>query len=307
MKNKHLIYVLFIIVLFSTYSELLWTASGRTSPPYYNMAMGAVFTCFALLHGGTYVGRKCIISLAVLTFVISFIMEYTGVKTGLIYGEYHYGDALGIKIFDTVPLLIPFSWFMFMYVSTVTVDAAFGDRFAGRSAPFLFAFFDAAAMTALNVLIDPLWVTGGTWTGTTVQALPSGSVFYGIPAQNYFGWLLTTIMIFIPYRMIFFRNRNRFVARDRDFFLPCLIYASIITVGNIKSWMVLANTGIIFVTIMTGGVFSLAALAGFLSCRSGRSGPAEKRQRQGHPDSFQEDDQISYNNKIARKTKQYGN
>jgi len=51
----------------------------------------------------------------------------------------------------------------------------------------------------------------------------------------------------------------------------------------------------------------LAALAGFLSCRSGRSGPAEKRQRQGHPDSFQEDDQISYNNKIARKTKQYGN
>lgn len=276
MKNKKIIYSLLTVVLISTYMDLAWTAAGMTSPYYYNMVMGAIFTCFALLHGSIYAGRKSIFCLAALTFVISFIMEYAGVKTGLIYGEYHYGSVLGLKILDTVPLLIPLSWFMFMYVSTVTVDAAFGGRYAGLAAPFLFAMIDSAAMTALDVLIDPIWVTRGTWIWTAVQSQPAGSVFYGIPVQNYFGWLLTTIIIFVPYRIIFFRNKANLATRDREFFLPCLIYASIIIVGCIQSWAVLANTGIIFVALMTGGVLSLAALTGFLACRSNQFGRMEK-------------------------------
>lgn len=46
------------------------------------------------------------------------------VKTGVIFGEYYYGNVLGPKALETVPWLIPLSWFMFMYVSTITVDAA---------------------------------------------------------------------------------------------------------------------------------------------------------------------------------------
>ena len=207
MKNNKTMYVLFAIVLLSIYLNLAWDAAGMISPVYYNMVMGTIFTCFALLHGNTYMGRKSIVVLAVLAFVISFIMEYAGVKTGFIYGEYHYGAVLGPKALDTVPWLIPLSWFMFMYVSTVTVDAAFGGRYTGWAAPLLFAVLDSVAMTALDVLIDPLWVKRGTWIWTAVQLLPAGSVFYGIPVQNYFGWLLTTIIIFIPYRIILFGNR----------------------------------------------------------------------------------------------------
>lgn len=111
MKNKNLIYVLFIIVLLSAYSELLWTASGRTFSPYYNMTMGAVFTCFAFLHGSAYTGRKSILSLAALPFLISFVMEYAGVRTGLIYGEYHYGSMPVQNYFRRLPttlmILIP--------------------------------------------------------------------------------------------------------------------------------------------------------------------------------------------------------
>jgi putative membrane protein len=260
-------YVLFSIALLSVYLNLAWDAAGRISPFYYNMLMGAVFTCFALLHGSKYAGRKCTVVLAVLTVVISFIMEYTGVKTGLIYGEYNYGSVLGPKALDTVPWLIPLSWFMFMYVSSVTVDAAFGGRYAGRAAPVLFAMLDSAAMTALDVLIDPLWVTRGTWTWTAIQSLPAGSVFYGIPVQNYFGWLLTSIIIFVPYRIIFFRNRDNAAARDRAYYLPCVMYASIVGVGCIEAWTILSNTGVAFVALMTGGVFSIAALLGFMAYR----------------------------------------
>ncbi len=268
MKNKKLIYTLFFFVLFSTYLCFVWDAAGMTSPFYYNMIMGAIFTGFALLHGDIYIGRKSVIVLAVLTFIISFIMEYAGVKTGIIFGEYHYGDVLGPKALGTVPWLIPLSWFMFMYVSTITVDAAFGRNYIGPAAPFLFAILDSMAMTALDVLIDPLWVTRGTWVWTAVQNLPAGSVFYGIPTQNYFGWLLTTIMIFIPYRVVYFMYRSSLVERNRDFFLPCIIYASIFAVGCIESLTVLSNKGVMFVAIMTGGMLSIAALIGFLGWRN---------------------------------------
>ena len=259
-------YVLFAVVLISVYMNLVWDAAGMISPFYYNMVMGAIFTCFALLHGNTYVGRKSIVVLAVLTVVISFIMEHAGVKTGLIYGEYHYGSVLGPKALDTVPWLVPLSWFMFMYVSTVTIEAAFGGHYVGWASPLLFAVLDSAAMTALDVLIDPLWVTRGTWTWTAVQSLPAGSVFYGIPVQNYFGWLLTTIIIFVPYRIIFFRNRADAATRDRTYYLPCVIYASIVGVGCIEAWTVLSNTAVMFVAFMTGGVLSIAAFLGFMAC-----------------------------------------
>jgi len=268
MKNKKLIYTLFFIVLLSTYLCFAWDAAGITSPFYYNMIMGAIFTGFALLHGDTYIGRRSVIVLAVLTFIISFIMEYEGVKTGIIFGEYHYGDVLGPKALATVPWLIPLSWFMFMYVSTITVDAAFGRNYIGPAAPFLFAVLDSMAMTALDVLIDPLWVTRGTWVWTAVQNLPAGSVFYGIPTQNYFGWLLTTIMIFIPYRVVYFMNRSALAERNRDFFLPCVIYASIVLVGSIESLTVISNKGVMFVALMTGGFLSIAALIGFLGWRN---------------------------------------
>lgn len=267
MKDNQIMYLLFTLVLLSTFLCLVWDAVGMISPFYYNMFMGAVFTCFALLHGSKYIGNKSVIVLALVTAIISFIMEYTGVKTGMIYGEYHYGAVLGPKALDTVPWLVPLSWFMFMYVSSLTVDAAFGGRYTGPGAPLLFAVLDSAAMTALDVLVDPLWITRGTWTWTAVQSLPAGSVFYGIPVQNYFGWLLTTFMIFVPYRIIFFRNHADAVARDSSYYLPCVIYASIVGVGCIEAWTLLSNTGIIFVSLMTGGVFSVAALLGFMARR----------------------------------------
>lgn len=268
MKNKKLLYTLFLIVLLSTYLNFAWDAAGLTSPFYYNMIMGAIFTLFALLHGDTYIGRRSVIVLAALTFVISFIMEYAGVKTGLIFGEYHYGDILGPKALETVPWLIPMSWFMFLYVSTISVDAAFGRSYAGWAAPFLFAMLDSIAMTALDILIDPIWVTRGTWVWTAVHNLSAGSVFYGIPTQNYFGWLLTTMMIFVPYRIVFFRNRPTLAEKDRDFFLPCLIYASIVAVGCIESFVILSNKGVMFVSLMTGGMLSIASLLGFMTWRS---------------------------------------
>ena len=43
------------------------------------------------------------------TFLITYLTEVIGVKTGLIFGEYSYGNVLGIKLFD-VPIIIGLNW-----------------------------------------------------------------------------------------------------------------------------------------------------------------------------------------------------
>ncbi len=54
--------------------------------------------------------------LFLLVILSSFFIEVIGVKTGVIFGNYQYGTALGMKIFDT-PLLIGFNWLFLTYIS----------------------------------------------------------------------------------------------------------------------------------------------------------------------------------------------
>ncbi|HEX9252724.1 MAG TPA: carotenoid biosynthesis protein, partial [Ignavibacteriaceae bacterium] len=56
----------------------------------------------------------------VLTYVITFLLEVKGVKTGLIFGEYKYGSTLGIKLFD-VPLIIGFNW-VFVILGSISIS-----------------------------------------------------------------------------------------------------------------------------------------------------------------------------------------
>lgn len=46
--------------------------------------------------------------------ISGYVIEVIGVETGRIFGNYHYGNSLGIKIFNT-PLLIGLNWLMLTY------------------------------------------------------------------------------------------------------------------------------------------------------------------------------------------------
>ena len=44
-------------------------------------------------------------------FVIGFSAEVLGVKTGILFGDYQYGETLGVKLWE-VPLVIGLNWFI---------------------------------------------------------------------------------------------------------------------------------------------------------------------------------------------------
>lgn len=51
-----------------------------------------------------------------IVYVLGLSVEIAGVETGIIFGEYHYGDGLGIKIAD-VPLMIGVNWLLLVYLT----------------------------------------------------------------------------------------------------------------------------------------------------------------------------------------------
>jgi uncharacterized membrane protein len=87
---------------------------GWSEPQWMGHASTLVFFGFALLHAGAFLGWRNALVFWGISFGVSLAFETVGVLTGAIYGDYHYSDMLGPKIFGLVPALIPLAWFMMM-------------------------------------------------------------------------------------------------------------------------------------------------------------------------------------------------
>ena len=159
-----------------------------------------VLVLFSLTHAWYALGWRHTLVFFALSAVISWMFEQIGVATGLIYGPYHYTDVLGPKL-GHVPLLIPLAWFMMIYPSYVIANLIASDRPTGspeHSGRIIWlAVLSAAVMTAWDLVVDPVL------SGPAVQAWiwEQGGAYFGIPIQNYVGWLLTTFTVYLLYRL----------------------------------------------------------------------------------------------------------
>jgi len=107
----------------------------------------------------------------------SLLVEAVGVATGLPFGDYRYGDALGPQLLG-VPLVVPLAWAMLAYPAHVA-----GVR-VGR--PVLAG---AWALAAWDLFLDPQMVAEGYWT----WADPHG--INGIPWSNHVAWLVVALVL----------------------------------------------------------------------------------------------------------------
>ena len=149
-----------------------------------------VFVVFALTHCAMVEGGRRMAIFFGVSAVVSYLMEEAGVRTGLVYGAYHYGPMLGPKLVD-VPVLIPLAWFMMIYpswmVAKVLLEGLPRYSVAGLTAHAVTA---ALVMTAWDVEMDPGMVVDGNWVWE------KGGAYFGVPRHNYVGWLATTFLVY---------------------------------------------------------------------------------------------------------------
>jgi putative membrane protein len=166
-------------------------ALGQTPAAVLTPLLTLIAFLFAVLHASQRMGWKSALLLLALTFGVSLLFESVGVATGLVYGPYHYTARLGDKFLGLVPLLIPLAWFMMMYPSYVIAARLVPATWKIAQWRLGVAALGGIAMTAWDLAMDPLMVSGGYWVWDVKGA------YFGVPLQNYWGWLLTTFVTFM--------------------------------------------------------------------------------------------------------------
>lgn len=122
------------------------------------------------------------ILLLIILSIIPLIVEAQAIVTGLPYGEFHYSDNLGFLLFDLVPFTVAFA-----YLPILLGAFTIASHLAGTH-PRRLIIGSAFLLVLIDLAIDPAIVHAGLWVW------PGGGWYYGVPAINFLGWLLTGLI-----------------------------------------------------------------------------------------------------------------
>ena len=114
-----------------------------------------------------------------------------GVNTGLVFGNYIYGKALGIKVLDT-PILIGLNWLIMVYCTAAIVN-----QFNAGSIPKI--LLGSAMMVGYDLLLEYVAPFMDMWSWDTP--------YPGI--KNFVMWFILAIVFHILFQMLNLRIENK--------------------------------------------------------------------------------------------------
>ena len=126
-------------------------------------------------------GNKRVLTIIILGFLIGMITEILGVQFGWIFGDYQYGNQLGIK-FVGVPLLIGVNWALLTVITGAIAQQFYFNK-------FMRVFIGLGLMLFLDLLMEPLAPVLDFWVFDLGEA----------PLQNYLGWAAVAIFLQFGY------------------------------------------------------------------------------------------------------------
>lgn len=127
-------------------------------------------------------------------FVLGYLVEVLGTKTGFPFGNYHYGPALGPQLVG-VPLIIGVNWFLMVMGSGFVMKKLTGSfwlRIVGG----------AALMTGVDLAIEPLAPILDFWYWQDGFA----------PIMNYLGWFGVSVIMLWLFEKWVGEDENRVAA-----------------------------------------------------------------------------------------------
>ncbi len=113
-----------------------------------------------------------IIAWIVIVYLVTLSLEIIGVKTGLVFGSYNYGDVLGLQVLG-VPLIIGFNWTIISLSIAVILSQL-------KTNLFVKALFAGCMAVLLDFFLEPVAIKLDYWNW-------SGG---DIPMQNYIAWFV---------------------------------------------------------------------------------------------------------------------
>jgi len=166
-----------------------------------------------LLYHRPRIDGRTLLSLLIIG-VAGFFIEVAGIETHLIFGNYSYGNSLGLKVFDT-PLLIGVNWMMLVYATgSVSARLSNNSLVSILTASLLMVLYDILLEQTAGHL--DMW----HWKNNI------------IPFRNYFAWFIIAIVFhsFLKWRRVKTNSSLAFpvLISQIVFFLILFLYYKII-------------------------------------------------------------------------------
>jgi len=136
-----------------------------------------ILTCFVLvyLHRMNGVGSE---STLLAVFLLGLLVEIVGVRTGVLFGAYSYGETLGVKVLE-VPAVIGVNWLVLGYTfGAIAKKIPFNNKIVS-------ILLAAGAMVLLDFLIEPVAIKYDYWSWEGGK----------VPLLNYIGWYVVSVIV----------------------------------------------------------------------------------------------------------------
>ncbi len=127
------------------------------------------------------VDRRSALALAAVA-AYAYAIELVGVTTGWPYGEFTYGVALGPMLAGEVPLGLPVFFLPLVLDGYLLCLLTLGSR---ANTSWLLLPAAVGTVLVIDLVLDPAAAAIGFWS------YAAGGPYYGVPASNYVGWLLS--------------------------------------------------------------------------------------------------------------------
>lgn len=114
-----------------------------------------------------------------IAFAVGMLVEILGVATGKIFGVYHYGDNMGIKLMG-VPYMIGLYWAVLVSATSMMTRKI-------SSSPWIVSIFGASAMVILDIFMEVMAGRFDFWHFADQI----------VPLQNYVTWFLVSYALHV--------------------------------------------------------------------------------------------------------------
>lgn len=188
MLKKYKSYLLYFLILVYVSGSIGFVVNPAFFSPFTPYTL--LLTCLVFLINSPLADKKFLSAFFSIAF-LGFIIEVIGVKTGLIFGKYTYGEGLGFKLLE-VPLIISINWAILICAGIRIVNGIF----ANKITTLLVA---ALVVTLIDLLIEQVAPKLDFWQFE--GALPG--------LHNYIGWIgVAFFTSYYFYPTIIKGNRN---------------------------------------------------------------------------------------------------
>lgn len=162
------------------------------SYPYFKILIpfALLLSLFALAIFNKDYSKRAIVFF-LLVYIAGFLLEVAGTKTHLIFGAYHYGEGLGIKVLET-PLMIGLNWLLLVYL-TASITGVMNWH------PGVKIIVASMIMLGYDLVLE--------------QVAPLLDMWYWhdgtVPARNYLSWFIVALLFHTMGRLFRVNMKNR--------------------------------------------------------------------------------------------------